>query len=501
MNKNLKSLLICVVCLLTGRSAIAAANNNITTERINGVSEFLIERANENYFYIFEKKIKDNEKFQCYFPTTYSYVSDGDLRLLLTTQEVWDSAIKQDLDRLVSKVAAQKIAYSVKFNDLAVNISDRFINVAQYIKLKQGDKEYPITFIENNAPQDVVATVNALYTQPNNLIETLRNLDREIGQFADIEKCSADAIDSKKFVALYNQYYSELKNAVSSLKDWSEMLKTQKKNFVLDETKLRSDCKEDDQRFMCKLWRLKDKAGSDWQKRVRDELDKPIGKITAAIAATAVVYKKVEDYKQAVETTDSNTVKAIEAIRLLKETGVENKLNIDQLKKHVLFFAQISDAESSEEVKSLLTQYTLPAVSFFVKREKDSHHILVTSYLGYAMGKIENPVATGEDYQHGIIAPIGLEYSYGTSHETSLSFMVAPFDFGYPVTLKLNGETEDLKLKDVVAPAAYFTFGIKDYPLNIGVGYQQGAKIQGVTEVEKRILLFIAFDMPLFTLY
>ena len=79
--------------------------------------------------------------------------------------------------------------------------------------------------------------------------------------------------------------------------------------------------------------------------------------------------------------------------------------------------------------------------------------------------------------------------------------VIEPFDFGYPVTLKFNGVTENLKLEDVVAPAAYFTFGFKDYPLNVGLGYQRGAKIQGVMEAEKRILLFIAFDMPLFTLY
>ncbi|MGD8569166.1 MAG: hypothetical protein PVJ39_13845 [Gammaproteobacteria bacterium] len=501
MNIKQKLLLITIICLLAMQPVVAATNSNITTERINGVSEFLIERANENYFYIFEKKIKDNEKFQCYFPTTYSYVSDGDLRLLLTTHEVWESAIKQDLDMLISKVAAEKIAYALNFNDLAVNISDRFISIAQYVKLKQGEREYPITFIENNTPEDIVTTVNALYTQPNKLIETLRNVDTEMGKLASIDKCGTVAKDSRKFIEDYKQYYLELQNAMTGLKDWGEMLKEQKKHFVLDEKKLKSDCKEGDQRFMCKLWQLKDNAGNDWQQRVRDELDKPIGKITAAVAGAVVVYKKVEDYKQVVQATDSNTLKALEAINLLKETGVENKVNIDELKTHVLFFAQISDAKSSEEVKSLLTQYTLPAVSFFVKREKDSHHILVTSYLGYAAGKIDNPAATGEDYQHGIIAPIGLEYSYGTSHETSLSFMVAPFDFGYPVTLKFNGRTEDLKLKDVVAPAAYFTFGVKDYPLNIGVGYQRGAKIQGVTEAEKRILLFIAFDMPLFTLY
>ena len=58
MNKKWTVMLAIFLHLPFLQSSLAATDDEITTERINGVSEFLIERANENYFYIFEKKIK-----------------------------------------------------------------------------------------------------------------------------------------------------------------------------------------------------------------------------------------------------------------------------------------------------------------------------------------------------------------------------------------------------------------------------------------------------------
>ncbi|MGD8639347.1 MAG: hypothetical protein PVG89_01895 [Gammaproteobacteria bacterium] len=501
MNNKWTSLLAVLVTAFFSQSLFATTDADITTQRINGVSEFLIERANENYFYIFEKKIKDNRKFQCYFPTTYSYVEDGDLRILMTTREVWDNAIKQDLDMLLSKVAAEQIANNLDFKKLALNITNRFLEPAQYLKLNIDGETYPINFIEDGTPQNVIDIINAIYDPANNLVKTLLDLDKKLESFTDLDKCSTQKLNSQQFVDLYNEYSVRLESSVEDLRSWIKLLGEQKSNIVLDEEKLIADCQKDSEQSICKILKAKEKINVDWRERVKQELDKPIGKISIAVAGAVVGYKKLEDYKKEIRAAESNTLKALEAIKVLKETHVEDKVGIDRLKKHVLFFAQISDAKTSDEVKSLLSQYTMPAVSFFVKREQGSHHILISSYLGYAAGKIDNPATANKDYQHGIIAPIGLEYSYGFRWGTSLSFMVAPFDFGYPVTLKLNGDTENLQLEDVVAPAAYLTLGIKDYPLNVGIGYQRGAKIQGVDEAEKRILLFIAFDMPLFTLY
>ena len=505
MNKKWKSLLVFFVCLIVWHSTVATAETtganatntttNNTAERINGVSEFLIERANDNYFYIFEKKIKDNKPFQCYFPTTYSYVADGDLKVLVTSHEIWDDAINRDLDMLVSRVVADEIASTVQFKKIAMSIINNFIETAQFIQIEIDGKLYELTSIPLDASQKVKDTINSIYTPINNLTDTMFTLDAKLAKFSD--KCKAPHIDTKQLA----QYFKELDTAAQALVGWSKNIRELKDNLHIDTQKITEMCQTKPDAPICKVQDVKGKITNEWLPRIQEELDKPVNKVIAATGGAIAVSAYLNQYMENIDNAESNTQKVLEAIRVLKRFHVEDKVDLEKLKTHVLFFAQISDAKTSEEVKSLLSQYTLPPVSFFVKREKGSHHILLTSYLGYAAGKIENPAAVGEDYQHGIIAPIGLEYSYGTSHNTSVSFMVAPFDFGYPVTLKFNGVTENLKLEDVVAPAAYLTFGLKDYPLNVGVGYQRGAKIQGVEEAEKRILLFIAFDMPLFTFY
>ncbi len=143
----------------------------------------------------------------------------------------------------------------------------------------------------------------------------------------------------------------------------------------------------------------------------------------------------------------------------------------------------------------------MPAVSYYAKREA-GRHFMVTSYLGtnYSLGKSDFDNSTNLN----IYAPIGLEYSFGwwnMKYMDSLSIMVAPFDFGYPVSLKLNGIEEDVELDELVAPSLTISAGVKDLPITYGFGYQKGVKIKDTDEEENRVFFFVAFDMPLFDLF
>jgi len=55
---------------------------------IDGASQFLIERAQQNYLYIFEKQIKKDSLFTQYFPKTTKALSDLDLTMLLTIRNI-----------------------------------------------------------------------------------------------------------------------------------------------------------------------------------------------------------------------------------------------------------------------------------------------------------------------------------------------------------------------------------------------------------------------------
>ena len=50
-----KALSALIICLLSVNASVHA---DVTSDRIEGVSEFLLDRAQDNYFYLFEQNIK-----------------------------------------------------------------------------------------------------------------------------------------------------------------------------------------------------------------------------------------------------------------------------------------------------------------------------------------------------------------------------------------------------------------------------------------------------------
>ena len=74
--------------------------------RIDGVAQFLIDRANDNYLYIFEKKIRESNVFQCYFPETRANLDVGGLKELLYSRGLWEDSIKKDLNVLATRAVA-----------------------------------------------------------------------------------------------------------------------------------------------------------------------------------------------------------------------------------------------------------------------------------------------------------------------------------------------------------------------------------------------------------
>lgn len=120
--------------------------------------------------------------------------------------------------------------------------------------------------------------------------------------------------------------------------------------------------------------------------------------------------------------------------------------------------------------------------------------------MGLALGNSDVPPGEDDNNSYGIYAPIGLEYSHTVGNGGSLSYMVAPFDFGYPISLKLNGIESEVEFDEIVAPSAGITYGLPNSPVAIGLMYQKGRTFASSTEQEKRVFVHISFDMPLFIL-
>src|SRR5882672_8643241 len=65
---------------------------------VKGATDFLLDRANDNYIYIFQKKLESNPLMQKYLPATLRVAKAGDIRSLITNKKLWKDALDQDLD-------------------------------------------------------------------------------------------------------------------------------------------------------------------------------------------------------------------------------------------------------------------------------------------------------------------------------------------------------------------------------------------------------------------
>lgn len=218
---------------------------------------------------------------------------------------------------------------------------------------------------------------------------------------------------------------------------------------------------------------------------------------------TSTTLTNVFDEKK--QSNESLTLFLLELMTQVANDNPELLTNSTYVKttKYILFFAELADASDDVEVTNILKTYTLPPVSYYKKREA-GRHLMVTSYLGVNVNLGSDDFGMESDSDINVFAPIGLEYTFGwwnRSYIDSLSIMIAPVDFGYPISLKLNGIEEDVELDELIAPSITISAGAKDIPLTYGVGFQSGAKIRNTNQEENRVFLFIAFDMPLMDLF
>jgi len=580
--------LLCAVC------STCAADN--TSQRISGVADFLIDRANDNYLYIFEQKLRNNTDLQCYFPNTFENLKFGtsnSLKSLLVSRDLWKSSIEKDLKFLflhsVFKQAKSAIETSIdkkasnkslitlesilkvigettsEFDELKGFLESEDIDLCNLIQREKISRQFDLIikqYNKNNNWVDVldlyvnfaipriwqracvklgitdvaakcesktsaIKTIDAYFSSnrfaqvAKPLCDKLRidtvdcrdkttamqsiqsrisgysfsivaeRVCREMG--LNESDCSGKRVAKDSILKHLNSYLKERKlyqiatlvesyiaqNGLASKKRLKERFCIQ---FELDE----ADC---NQYYLENLDKVKDllpQIKKDITSQVLAELKKIKNHIDQQIA------RYIEQRKR-----EANA-KLDEKIATLQ--GKVSRF--DKLTRHVMFFANISDAENANEVKSILTNYTLPSVSFFAKRE-EGNHVMVTSYLGVTYNL--NEQESVEKANNGIFAPIGVEYSRGidllNGNIRSFSVMVSPVDFGYPVNLKLNGIESDFEVDDVIAPSATLAVGFKDYPLTLGVGYQKGREVMDSGVTENRLLLFFAFDMPLLSLH
>ena len=461
--KILRVLLLSLFALCSFRAAAEGTAGAGSTEDalIKGTTDFLADRARENALYIFESRIKDEKFVSCYLPTIYGDLQVASLRdLLVGPQSFWKDALKSD----VRKSADGALAAALQKN------LGRVLAVLQALQAQAAKGTIVITDGGTGTSKidGVVSTVAAA-----KMFFDKVNVDPRCGIALSVPDDAMAQVKSLKV-----------------LPDWLNSIRAVE---IKDRNAL---CKgaEGVIASLCAV-------PGDNKESYRTVL------VQAAFAISTLV--EVSQSPKGVSQLSSTTIPS-DVMRAVLDLGKIAQFveagGADDAKKamrYVLFFAELTQATNADQVKTVLTAYTLPPVSFGEKR-KSVNHVFITSYVGWAGGKVRNGADFGNQNSGGVYAPIGLEFSTGFNAgwlRGSASAFVAPFDFGYPLSLKLNNVNQSATLADVVSPSAGFAYGVPDWPVAFGFAYQVGRKSQLTGEREKRTLFFVAFDMPLFALH
>jgi hypothetical protein len=563
--KRVHQVFLALVLGLYGHSAVAGSQ-----QIIDGFSEFLVERANANFIAIFERRLKNDKNFQCYFPETYRKIDSIRLDNLFVSRSYWQSGLEADLETLIDRAILVEVQGGLKIID-----RNTAIETIQYFEYEYEGERYSINAVDSRWEEPLKDQVNGF---TRDLAESMDKMGKMVDEaktqslFDDI--CQLRDYDKKKLKELLQPYL----NSADKLAGWARHIESYGKNLRLSpagkqaamqdycERKQipQADCatlKYDEKEFLQSL------VGSDNIAALRKAAE-VAGRIKRAYAALDALDKKQADavsrinallpllqggagYTRAeieslqvslqeargmnseerrqwlvamavgikekmpsdpdalrigellrtlIDEQRSYTDRALVALELLEESDLFAPASYERLNRSVMFFVAIADAEDKSAVKATLQAYALEATSFSEKRKLGTGYF-ISSYLGAAAADAEMHGSSAEDSGSGLFVPIGVEYNRGFDDGDSFSLMFSPFDMAYPVNLKLNGIEEDVDMDEIVAPSITFAYGFEGYPLNIGIGYQRGRRLEDTGKAEERLLLFISLDMPLFRLY
>lgn len=471
-------MLVRLLCLGWIIGANVASASSATSNRIEGVSQFLLERANENYLYMTITQIKENDAFACYFPNTYEYATTGkeSFKMLLTSTGVWKKSVNADLDALAARMLYE-VAASGKATNLHATMRDSYLELLDKIQLVYEGKTYPITSIPVSASKELRDTINQFYKDANAATEKVVKFQAAVNDKA--EKCVSK---SDSFKAFLNDM-EHLKQALVLTQAQLKVFENTRTALILPTT-YPTDLGNIDKLIepLVKIYALSELASKD----------------TPAVTGDTYLAQVIEIEK---------------TIRSAIDQGV-NPLGLDteskeyaRFRRYIVSFASLADAESPDTVKVAMQELTLPAISFGLKRQPGENGVFISAFLGVA-GGIEKGDSgdnseSGDDSTYaGLFVPVGIEYSRGIPGHGSVSLMLAPFDFAQPVNLELEDKEESVDFGDIVRPGMYFSYGLKDYPLSFGFGVSKGKALK--LETDDKVTQFNAFiviDMPLLQLF
>ncbi len=494
-----------------------------TDARIKGFSKFILERANANYLYIFERNLASNKTLKRYFPHTHELASQGDLQILLSSAELWEETLNRDIDILISE-SVETIKVNILYR-LAIT-ENKYLEMLDQIMLRVDNQCHGLTQVEALAPETLSPSQRSLRAsyvalkKELNIVSTatenLRQATQTENHLQNLET-ALDAIKEKIRLKVAS-FSEELQKNAAQIKDCFLL-----KHVAMPDILLENAEKAANQRVQ----RLMDLLGAfaahqnssypvfentyqlleqyhnfverreEWQQRLKIYADA----VKKAKEGTPVSAKK-PSYVSLIIQIESYLRVAIANTETEKGMQVEGR-DYQRFKRAILLFASVADAKSEDQVYTLLKQTAMPAVSFGVKRQAGENHGFLTAYFGGTIGREHRNHGEENRNYATFSVPVGLEFSRGIQGHGAINLMLAPFDLAYPISLQLyqKDEEEEVEVEDIFAPGIYLTYGRKDLPVVMGASYTVGRGIRTGNQENDHIGVFFGLELPLFSLF
>lgn len=475
--KNRRAAALCLATLVSIAPGFAGAQTDGTDTFVKGATDFLLDRANDNYVYVFQRKLESNPVLQKYFPETLRIAKAGDIQSLIMHKDLWRDALKLDLVGSGNNLFGRALGEATEYIDRLCK--SELDGTAPGAGAK-GPSVCGIALLQVGRALDKWGVARGKVCDAKS--------DKTQAEQLACDDATKQIEDAKARLSSIQQQIpgASAQPAAAAAAPVARTVNPQATSvgfMSAGATQALGDLARD-------LGAIKPEACADLK----------AGRYTGCVIEVLYVLEAVSHADYLANCFLYGNWCTNDA-RDGQNANREESDDYRDFKRYALFFAQLADAVDTSDrarVNALLKSVTIPPVSFGIKREPHATRVLVTAYVG---GGWSWKTAAPHQQIWGVVAPVGVEVSQARDSGNSLSLLLSPLDFGYPLTLKLKNADATVKGSDIVVPAAYVFYGWKNYPVAAGVGYSRGRSLDNPDQRVGRVLLLVAFDMPLFRLH
>jgi hypothetical protein len=208
---------------------------------------------------------------------------------------------------------------------------------------------------------------------------------------------------------------------------------------------------------------------------------------------------------------------AMELLKTMSSQKLSNKEKrkseraVNAVLTYGTFMANMINAQTSDQVKTILKSVTLPPGSSRIKRETTSS-FTINSYLGAAVARdvlVDAPTGINQSaFGAAMSVPIGFTYSISPNwikNNSSISLFVPLLDLGAITAYRQNPKNDNYSIdnlpefnwENLFAPGLFAVYNFANSPFSLGVGGQYGPQLRKI-QLENADPVFVnSFRFPM----